>query len=147
MATVGPKWWHHHGMKIGVQKVDREMRTVVLKASAAQLTISPFKTTTVKGRWLVEWEVVQSMNEKVKGSIIFSREEIETAFGLSQKVPERWDQWLIQQYDAHFAHQGKYIRRGNYLNIPCPGTGHDGDPNISIKLSEQICSAVQNILG
>lgn len=42
--------------------------------------------------------------------------------------------------------QGAFIRYGNFLNIPSPGTGHDGDPNISILIDGPIRRAVRQLL-
>jgi len=32
------------------------------------------------------------------------------------------------------------------LNIPCPGTGHDGDPNVSVYIEESIQRAIEQLL-
>jgi hypothetical protein len=59
---------------------------------------------------------------------------------------EESGEWLLDRYGGDSAAQGFYIRWRNCLNIPCPGTGHDGDPNISVTLSDDIKEAVRQLL-
>jgi hypothetical protein len=33
------------------------------------------------------------------------------------------------------------------LNIPTPGTDHDGDPNVSVELDMKMAQAVKEIIG
>ncbi len=54
--------------------------------------------------------------------------------------------WLVGRYGGNSAVQSKFIRWGNFLNIPCPGTGHDGDPNVSIYVTDEIREAVRKLL-
>lgn len=46
----------------------------------------------------------------------------------------------------NWARPGAFIRQGRYLNIPGPGTGLIGDPNISIRLKPEIVAAVSKML-
>ena len=66
------------------------------------------------------------------------------AFGLSDEVLEG-SAWLVESYTAQSAAQGKYIRLGKFLNIPCAGTGHDGDPNVSIVINPDMRDAVDRL--
>lgn len=72
--------------------------------------------------------------------------QLAAAFGLSDESGDFGD-WLIERYRADSAEQRLWIRYGNQLNIPGPGTGHDGDPNISIELDGDIKKAVVAIIG
>ena len=73
-------------------------------------------------------------------------EHLKMAFGLSEESGKYGD-WLIGRFGGESAEQGQFIRFENFLNIPCPGTGHDGDPNISIVLDDKIRDAVEHLLA
>ncbi len=143
-----PIWCHHHGNKMRVEQLDEQNRTLVISGSAAKVMIRRASSVypDAKG-WFVDWEVVQCKpyEEGVRGRSQFNDGDLQAAFGLS-KNSGKYGQWLIDQFGADVADQGKYIRWRNFLNIPCPGTGHDGDPNVSIHLDEQIQDAVRRLL-
>ncbi|OGZ68876.1 MAG: hypothetical protein A3D44_04310 [Candidatus Staskawiczbacteria bacterium RIFCSPHIGHO2_02_FULL_42_22] len=144
-----PDWFHHHGMKMYAGRLNREQKSLRISGSAAFLGILPAESAVFDG-WLVTWRVVYSRNERTEGQVFFTTEELAAAFGLAP-ITGSSDDWLIERYGAHSAFQGKYIswRRddGNvYLNIPCPGTGHDGDPNISIEVSPEMSNVVKELL-
>jgi len=142
-----PAWWHHHGEKVQVKSITIEghyERALLLSGSAAHLTIMPCRRT---GRgWSVEWEIIDSAQETTRGVRSFSATQLQAAFGLSDQE-DRFGDWLIKQYGADVASQGLYIRWETFLNIPGPGTGHDGDPNISIRITQEMQVAVQRILS
>lgn len=136
-----PIWWHMHGMKMNLEKFDPENKQVIISATAARVEITPLPD----NYWLVQWQVVQSYPSDIKawGKRSFSSNQLAEAFGLiDPKKIENGDQWLEKEYGADAARQGKFIRWEKFLNIPCPGTGHDGDPNVSIELDERIKQAV-----
>ena len=139
-----PIWCHHHGSKMCVKKFSKENHLLVIAASAASVRITR-RSSTADGWWFVEWEVVHSQQEKVNGCVIFGSDELRAAFGLSGDSG-RFGDWLIERFGAESAEQRMYIRWKNFLNIPCPGTGHDGDPNVSIHLNEEIQNAVRQLL-
>ncbi|OGY28025.1 MAG: hypothetical protein A3F33_02715 [Candidatus Woykebacteria bacterium RIFCSPHIGHO2_12_FULL_43_10] len=143
-----PTWFHHHGSKMHLELLDQQNRRLVISGSAAKVIIRKASSVypNAKG-WFVDWEVVQyrPYEEGVRGRSQFNDEDFKSAFGLSEK-PGEFGHWLIQQFGASAAGQGQYIRWGNFLNIPCPGTGHDGDPNVSIYLDEEIQKAVRQLL-
>lgn len=140
-----PTWYHHHGSKMRVEEFSKGNRLLVIAGSAASVRITR-RASTVDEGWFVEWEVVQSQQVKVNGRVFFTSDDLRAAFGLSQGSG-RFGNWLIEQFGADSASQGKYIRWRNYLNIPCPGTGHDGDPNVSIYIdNDEILDAVRQLL-
>jgi hypothetical protein len=139
-----PEWCHNHCNKMAIEKLDLGNKCLIIAGSAASVRITRVATTVDEG-WFVDWEVVQSQREKAGGRVIFSTSDLRVAFGLLTERPRH--EFLEQQYGAQCAVQGTYIRWGNYLNIPCPGTGHDGDPNVSIELSEEIKDAVCRLTG
>lgn len=137
-----PVWWHHHGSKMRVKNFSIEHYVLFLKGSAASVRF----VRQGSGRWSVDWEVIRSQSEKSGGRILMTKEQMQAAFGLSDESGNAGN-WLIQQYGADSADQGSYIRWGKFLNIPCPGTGHDGDPNVSIELDEEMKNAVRQLLA
>ena len=146
-----PVWCHHHGSKMFVELFDQQNRVLVISGSAAEVIIKKASSVypnypDVEG-WFGDWEVVQCRPYEtgVRGRSQFSDEDLAAAFGLSDDSGKFGD-WLIDQFGADAAEQGKYIRWGNFLNIPCPGTGNDGDPNVSIHLDDEIQNAVRQLL-
>ena len=144
-----PIWCHYHGSKMIVKKkLDQQNCVLVISGSAAKVTIRKASSVypDAKG-WFVDWEVVQHRPYEVgvRGRSWFNDKDIAAAFGLSESSG-KYGNWLIERFGADSAEQGKYIRWKNFLNIPCPGTGSDGDPNISIYLDEEIKHAVRCIM-
>ena len=147
MAMFGPKWWHHHGSKMRVKEFCSGQKTLVLAGSAATVQIMPWPIEGQKPEpWGVEWEVKQSRNEKANGRVFMNDKQLAGAFGLAEYRDEL-SQSILRDFPAECAHQGKFIRQGEYLNIPGPGTGHDGDPNASIQINGEIKAAVGALLG
>jgi hypothetical protein len=139
-----PEWHHNHSRKIYVDHLDMKCRILVLEASAVtvgiQLTLEP------KG-WLVEYEIKQSQLSSFKGTVWMTTGQLKSAFGLSDKYDVLFGKAVLADYGGTVAHQGKYLRYGDFLNIPGPGTGHDGDPNVSIDLSDEIKKAVAELVS
>jgi len=147
ISGVGPIWWHHHGMKMHLVWFDKNKRKLMIIGSAAEVTIQPFLSNTKMG-WSVRWKVIQNVpsDEISYGRRTFSGEELAAAFGLTEDSGN-YGEWLISRFGADSAEQGKYIRWHEFLNIPCPGTGHDGDPNVSIEIDEEIQKAIKELLA
>ena len=146
-----PIWYHHHGHKI---KVDKKIKGwISLKGSAASLdiqkAINRFPSLEyLKGQWLADWTVVQfgPTEEMVKGRRVFTVADLQNAFGLDEGSGPSGES-LIKLYGADVAEQMKYIRWKEFLNIPCPGTGNDGDPNISILITQEIQAAATELIA
>jgi len=139
-----PIWCHHHGSKMHVEKFSKGNHLLVIAGSAASVRITR-KATTVDEGWFVDWEVIHSQQTKVNGRAFFTSDDLRAAFGLSQESGKFGD-WLIERFGADSASQGKFIRWKNFLNIPCPGTGHDGDSNVSIHFDGETQNAVRQLL-
>jgi hypothetical protein len=145
-----PKWHHHHAHKICVESVSPDGKSLTLTASAAKLTIEQtesysYKDGPLERRWLVSWEVRYSRTEKTNGCGNWGDKDLQQAFGLIPSEGKIFG--FLRDFICDAAAQGKYIRWEDALNIPCPGTGHDGDPNISILIDDQIQNAIRTILA
>lgn len=117
-------------------------KTVVIAASAARLTISRYN----QHYWRVVWHITYTADvEWASGQLFMSDAYLGGAFGLTNHT-DRGGQQLIKLYGGSAAIPGNYLRYRNFLNIPGPGTGYDGDPNISIAIDEIIRNAVRQLI-
>ena len=150
--TFWPEWCHGHCTKMDVEKLDIANQMLILRASAAEVKIIKavklFPQYPQLTGWFVEWEVVllRFTDLAVRGRTQFSDEDLSSAFGLTDDSNVS-SGWLIERYGGTSANQAGYIRWKNFLNIPCPGTGHDGDPNVSIEINEARQEAVRQLLN
>lgn len=144
MREGHPIWWHHHGAKMMLKHLDLTKRVLVLAGSSAKIRIERKR----KDYWLVCWSITHGVAHcRASGMSVFTTENLSAAFGLTDTRPIIGWQWLIDVYGGTCAAQFKFIRWEDFLNIPCPGTGHDGDPNISVELSEEIKDAVRQLIA
>jgi len=141
MSIIGPIWWHNHGTKMQVEVPDETSLTIA--GSAAKIVIT---RKSGSSGWFIDWTIQHSGPTQASGRTFFLNDELKAAFGLTDESGDYGD-WLIEQYGGESANQGQYIRYNAFLNIPCPGTGHDGDPNVSIEIDDSIKRAVQKFLG
>jgi hypothetical protein len=70
---------------------------------------------------------------------------LKSAFGIHEANGYASD-WLLNEFGGTCASQGKFLRYKDYLNIPGPGTGHDGDSNVSIELDRSIQTAARDLM-
>lgn len=54
---------------------------------------------------------------------------------------------MLDRFGGTVARQGIFIRWRDFMNIPGPGTGGDGDANISVMITGEIKEAIKTILG
>lgn len=145
----GPDWWNHHGTGMRVTRYSEGHRLLVIEGSAAKLIISQVDhehgSSKDGKRWYVDWEVRQSRQEYARGRIIAHAEELEAAFGVSSKSGY-FGNHLLQRFGGDAAQQRTFIRWGNFLNIPGPGTAHDGDPNISIEIDDKMRNYIRQLV-
>jgi len=143
-----PKWWYHHGDKMRLTRLSEDLQSFTLEGSAAKLEVAYAEFSEDCKGFLVSWEVRLSRNEKVNGTVFFTSETLLAAFGLADHHSmSGYCPWLIKEYGGTVAYQARFIRWKQYLNIPHPGTGHNGDPNISIEIDKQIQDAALALFG
>ena len=140
-------WFHRHGSKMKVSTVSLVKPSITIASNAAKIIIKEAFERQPSKRVVRNWEIFEftPYDEVVRGRRLFSSEELAAAFCIAANSGDHGQQ-LIDRYGAHSAEQGLYIRWGNFLNIPCPGTGMDGDPNVSIFITDEIRDAVSNLL-
>jgi len=138
-----PFWCHGHCWKMQVQEFDPVAKRLIIGASATRVCVTPEETSS--GLWRIGWELRHSSVEVAHGCVVFSADHLRAAFGLSDESGE-YGQPLIDRYGGDSAEHHRYIRWGDFLNIPCPGTGSDGDPNMSIEIDDQMRKAVSQLL-
>ncbi len=143
-----PHWWNSHGVKMHLVDVNSqankdEGERIRIVGSAAELRILQ-TIINDKSYWLLKWKVTQSQTEGVEGRVVMRDIDLKRAFGLTDEQESSIPDFL-RLYGVTVGAQGLYARYNHYLNIPVPGTGHDGDPNISIKLYPQIIYEVAGL--
>ncbi|MSR71167.1 MAG: hypothetical protein EXS50_00635 [Candidatus Taylorbacteria bacterium] len=141
-----PFWFNHHGTKvsyIGFNNANSPKRIMLLESSTIKIQIS---SNHPKTGYILSYTITHSLDTSNTGKIWMSKEDLEAAFGINDKCEAFGGQWLADEYGADVAHQGKYIRYGIFLNIPGPGTGADGDPNVSIQVSANMIEMIKSIL-
>lgn len=98
--------------------------------------------------WDLSWQIQENDQCYTKGTRVFSKRDIEAAFGLIDYVQETPDcHWIIRQYGGNSAAAGKFLRWKEFLNIPGPGTGRSGDPNLSIKINSVMQEGIRQLLS
>lgn len=144
-----PDWWHVYGRKMQPREVDVENRRLRIVGSAATLIIELSAEGFEAVPWRIRWEVRHANGTRAAGESRWSGAYLSAAFGLTNRLPllsfER--QRFLERYGADVGEEGYFIRRGWYLNIPQPGTGHDGGSTISIEIDEAIRSAIRTLLS
>lgn len=135
-----PVWYHNHGNKMKVRAIGIQKDFLVIQGSAAEVVI----TKTIEG-YLVNWNIKHDKSANVSGKTWISSDDIERVFGIRNSIPESGE-WLIERFGGTTASQGAFIRYREFLNIPGPGTGHDGTANVSILLTQEIQQAARILL-
>ncbi len=133
-------------MSLDKERTDAE-HEVVINGSAAEVKVRPyFQREWEKEWWIVEWQIKHSPYEYVQGSVVFDSALLEQAFGLSNDSHDLGDE-VLKLHGGTSAFPARFIRYGNYLNIPGPGSGHDGDPNVSIELTPVVQETIRRMLN
>lgn len=149
-AANPPSWWSHKGVKIYNIHEREKGKLSIENDSVAGLSIN--RTQAFDGPcYVVRWWIVHEkgehygMNNEVTGTVVMSPLELAAAFGL-YKEGELDTSWG-RELGAEAGVQGKFIRLGLYLNIPGPGYGYQGDPNLSVFLDQSVMNAVGKYLA
>lgn len=146
-----PTWWHTGGAKMKVTAGD-ERHYLTISNKRAYLTISKASLTDPKDNsgWNLRWEIEhRSKNAdkpygKIAGKVYFSDEQLTGAFELADDHGDTTNE-INKRFLVSSGVKGKYVRVLNCLNIPCPGSSLNGDPNISVYCTEEIKAALRTL--
>ncbi len=150
---TSPSWWSDKGVNMRVDGAILErgkpMLVNVAVGSAAKVFICQCDSR--RGDFDVQYHINHCDGSHSGGSIVMSRADLSRAFGLVNGFGTGFSHsgkgLLEKGYELDAAAQGKYVRLGDYLNIPHPGTGLVGDPNVSVQLTAEMKSIVQTLLA
>lgn len=142
-VSMPPKWFHPHGFKLllGGESGLTHENEILIGSKVVQLLIRPSAN---KENYQIFWRIVFRTEEFVQGQICMPGSELRDAFCLLQHPS--YTGALVEEFKADSGIQGRYIRKNQFLNIPMPGTGMDGDPNISIFISDEIKESVRKLI-
>lgn len=138
-----PPWWHKRGQEMEIGDFEEWKKTLILSGPCALLSITLVGLVPDQG-WFLHWEIDHGGGSQVKGTAFLHNECLKAAFGLVKKT-SGYSDILRQKFRADCAEIGEYIRTGNYLNIPSPGSGADGDPNISVYITDEMRECVRKL--
>lgn len=137
-----PKWWNKDGHEVRLINSGESNKTFSLETSHINLTAKKV----VDGTWIVTWEKTydDGSDSMISGRIRLLAEDVKSAFGLAGSDSIE-DVDFAQRFGADCARIGFFIRKGDFLNLPDPGTGESKDPNVSIFLTPEIKKAVRKL--
>lgn len=137
-----PVWWNPHGkdMKVSKGETDLKMGKLVIKRPTVRVEINA----SLANRLIFFWRKC-IVDGQFEGDIAFSADGLLVAFGLIKPEAAQDKDLIIHSQHACMV-KSRFIKEYDYLNIPCPGTGNDGDPNVSILLTDEIREAIAKLL-
>jgi hypothetical protein len=143
--VLTPVWWNQRGAHMRLDRVDPTRLVIQNESKTAQLTINP-----TLDKWRVSLRLQHGPGWQMATTLLLSTEEVRAAFALSNTPTEGT---AALQHICKFSggecdtgEFGKFVRWDYFLNLPCAGTGEDGDPNLSLYLSPEIVAAVDQFL-
>lgn len=153
MPGTSPSWWSDKGvnMKVDGAILERGKPVLVNVAVGSAARVFICQCDSRRGDFDVQYHINHCDGSHSSGSIVMSRADLSRAFGLTNGFGVGFSHsgkgLLEKGCELDAASQGKYVRLGDYLNIPHPGTGLVGDPNVSVQLTTEMKSVVQTLLA
>jgi hypothetical protein len=142
--TEKPLWWHKYGQSVTIlDELTPPSTEMTLTSGSCHVKISKGRN---RSTWAVRWIIYAKGSDKVDGFRTFNTSELRLAFGLVTFGNGGSDPVFVRKNLVTAGVPGKYIRLGQHLNIPCKGTGEDGDPNASIIVSDAVSKAVARFI-
>jgi len=146
-ANDAPFWFNPDCGQMLVARFDKNSRILDIAGDTASVRIILLDAS-VGERWRLKWSVALN-SVPSESSLIFTSRQLRAAFGVSLNLGSGSTPRLTKEpFCAEVGQEGLFIRRGLYLNIPdpCAGANRDADPNVSIKLTEEITNAVRELI-
>lgn len=141
-----PNWWHPGGSNINLVSVSENS----INFASRFTKFSMIKEYDRHGL-IMEWQIYSqvdnhsTLKHHYQGKMNFDLPTAAAAFGLVDLCHSS-SLWMIDLYGGSAARQGFFIRYGDYLTIPGPGTGRDGDANLSLLLDTEVKEWIVNLL-
>lgn|GEM_PF-2151667 len=169
-----PFWWNYHGLFMKIKKVGEGISFLELHGPKAYLYVGYRFIEEINAKWEINWLIKNDCLDNancyvflddpleyditkpgakykramrgasIRGSVFVSTGELRAAFGISEECSET-GRHICEMYGGDVAEVGKFIRWGNFLNIPSPGTGENNDPNISVFLHKEIKNVIEKL--
>jgi len=130
-----PDWWNENGFRMRIHTWSpgkRELYLATPFTEFAKLRITSLRD--AGSYFRLTWSINQVVGENTSGEFDLSRDDLEEMFALGEC--EDRDDPVHEHYEREYG----------YLNIPKRGTGKDGDPNLSVFVSNEIRQAVSDLL-
>ena len=150
---TSPSWWLAKGinMKVDGAVLERGKPMLVNVAVGSAAKVFICQCDSRRGDFDVQYHINHCDGSHSSGSVVMSHADLARAFGLVNGFGHGFSHGGAalrdMGYELDAASQGKYVRLGDYLNIPHPGTGLVGDPNVSVQLTAEMKSIVQTLLA
>lgn len=146
-----PSWWSPKGDRMVLDSYKQDEYLKYAKEGVASLTL---RLVYIGGarHVSISWSIVHDVLSEehrceVSGTVLLTHAQAVRAFhvtrgsvGSARREVE--DAVFASAYRADDGSQGLFVRQGRYLNIPGPGTGMQGDPNISFYIDDDVKAAV-----
>lgn len=153
LVSETPGWWNPqgHAIKVGTSGtvLTGEKADLALQSKESLDAFIKIRQVYSRDKYTLAWRVNHSGGfdtPYTAGSIEVNSNDLKLMFAFLDGA-EEGSAWMLRQYGGTAAVQGKFLRHNRYLNIPGPGTGEDGDANISIFVSDEIMMAVRDMLA
>ncbi|HEY0010946.1 MAG TPA: hypothetical protein VGB97_03495 [Candidatus Paceibacterota bacterium] len=139
--TTPPPWWNGHDL---TWTAIRRGTTLKLTAEGRVLEISAIGRS---GSFRLCYTIEHGNGTTAHQISGLPAVRIEKMFALRRGSPSDWRIFPGIGIVADAGERGEFCRTKGYLNIPHPGIGHPGDPNLSLLITEDIRKAVEDFLA
>lgn len=141
-----PSWCNSRSEKM--RNTKGQDAKIWLKGSAAELTIEFVNDEGLVRGWLVKYTIRHGAFSRTDGQVLMSTPQLKAAFcGVNHSFGRAHEEAGRNHVAFTAIMLGKFVRFGQFLNIPCAGMGYAGDPNISICVSSDIMTAVKRLIN
>jgi hypothetical protein len=149
IPTQQPSWWTDKGVGMTILLKDHKDFTLSVssRGHSASLEIVYDGNDEISEEYYKVSSTVIHNYGSSEGMVYLEQADIQKAFGLSDGMSR--DGVIFAErcgYHASAAEPGRYFRFGRYLNLPHPGMGIPGDPNLSMFISDEVARAVYDLL-
>lgn len=147
-----PTWYHPGGDKVIIKRhngTTTPARELVIGSNNLNMTITKdhHSQDNKRDEWVIKYKLNHGpIRTWTEGFIIMTTQDLKTAFGLSGDCEAEDGQGVLDVCGGDVAKEGKYIRYKEFLNIPGPGHGWDGDANVSIRVGKGMKSQLQEFM-